>query len=101
MGRGVRGIRGLGVAGLVLGGMLLALLAASLGASEPARAQSVSQIVVEGNRRVEAQPTRPYFRAARGHPPYAARIATAPKAMIRTGLFHDLPLHQAPAPHLG
>ncbi len=95
MGRGVRGIRGLGVAGLVLGGMLLALLAASLGASEPARAQSVSQIVVEGNRRVEAETIRSYFRAGGGDRLDAARIDTALKALIGTGLFQDVRINQA------
>src|SRR5437773_12398906 len=75
--------------------MLLPLLAASLGASEPARAQSVSQIVVEGNRRVEAETIRSYFRAGGGDRLDAARIDAALKALIGTGLFQDVRINQA------
>ena len=60
MGMCVRVKRGLVLAGLLLGGILA--LSAALGA--PARAQAVltaSSIVVEGNRRVEADTIRSYF----------------------------------------
>src|SRR5882672_4747923 len=94
MGRGVRGIRGLGIAGLVLAGMVLGLLAAGV-AVEPARAQSASQIVVEGNKRVEADTIRSYFRAGGGDRLDAARIDAALKALIGTGLFQDVRINQA------
>ena len=59
----VRVRRGLVVAGLLLGALLA--LSAALGA--PARAETVlttSSIVVEGNRRVEADTVRSYFKVA-------------------------------------
>src|SRR6266545_5225258 len=95
MGRGVRGIRGLGIAGLVLGGILLSALAAGIGAAESARAQSASQIVVEGNRRVEAETIRSYFKAGGGDRLDAARIDAGLKALIGTGLFDDVRISQA------
>src|SRR5215510_4378427 len=60
------GVRGLGVAGLVLVGVLFGPLATLGGVSSVAYAQSVSDIVVEGNRRVEADTIRAYFRPGPG-----------------------------------
>ena len=96
MGRCVRGIRGLGFAGLVLAGVIFASLAATLVAVEPARAQTASQIVVEGNRRVEAETIRSYFRGAGGGDRLdAARIDAGLKALYATGLFQDVRINQA------
>src|SRR6202035_4781961 len=97
MGRCVRGIRGLGIAAGLLVGVGFCLLAASLGAAEPARAQSVSQIVVEGNRRVEAETIRSYFRSAGGNSERldAASIDAGLKALYATGLFQDVKINQA------
>ena len=67
MGLLVRVIRGLGVAGLVLAGVLLGSACRSLGGGAGvAIAQSASDIVVEGNRRVEAETIRSYFRPGPG-----------------------------------
>ena len=49
MGRCVRGIRGLGIASVVLGGVLFCTFAVSLVTAAGAYAQTASQIVVEGN----------------------------------------------------
>ncbi|MEA3022426.1 MAG: outer membrane protein insertion porin family, partial [Alphaproteobacteria bacterium] len=87
MGRCVRGIRGLAVASAVLGGVLFCTFAASVGTAQHARAQSASQIVVEGNKRVEADTIRSYFRAGGGDRLDAARIDAALKALYGTGLF--------------
>ena len=71
------------------------MTAASVGTAERARAQTVSQIVVEGNKRVEAETIRSYFRAGGGERLDAARIDGALKALYATGLFQDVKINQA------
>nr|WP_245431120.1 outer membrane protein assembly factor BamA [Rhodoplanes roseus] len=56
----------------------------------PVLAQSASQIVVEGNRRVEADTIRSYFRVGPGERLDAAKIDEALKALYATGLFQDV-----------
>ena len=92
MGRCVRGIRGLAVASAVLGGVLFCMLG-SLGTAGYAHAQTASQIVVEGNKRVEADTIRSYFRAGGGDRLDAARIDAALKALYGTGLFQDVKIN--------
>jgi outer membrane protein insertion porin family len=75
--------------------VLFSLLAVSVGAAEHARAQTVSQIVVEGNKRVEADTIRSYFRAGGGDRLDAARIDAGLKALYGTGLFQDVKINQA------
>ena len=90
----VRVRRGLAVAGLLLGGFVA--FAAALGV--PARAQTVltaSSIVVEGNRRVEADTIRSYFKVAPGERLDAAKIDAALKALYGTGLFQDVRISQS------
>ena len=53
-------------------------------------AQGVEPIVVEGNRRVEAETIRSYFRAGPGERLDAASIDEALKALYATGLFQDV-----------
>jgi outer membrane protein insertion porin family len=94
MGRCVRVKRALVLAGLLLGGILA--LSAALGA--PARAQAAltaSSIVVEGNRRVEADTIRSYFKVAPGERLDAAKIDAALKALYGTGLFQDVRISQS------
>ena len=62
----VRALRELTVAGVVLAGGLLGVAAVSVVASTVAVAQTVSSIVVEGNRRVESDTIRSYFRPGPG-----------------------------------
>jgi outer membrane protein insertion porin family len=82
--------RGLGIACLVLASVLFGQVAAPLGAGGVAYAQS-SQIIVEGNRRVEADTIRSYF-----HPPLNAQnIDAAYKALYATNLFQDVKISQA------
>jgi len=61
-----RFIRGLSIAGFVLGGIVLSVAAVSLtdgGAyAQTLNSQTVNSIVVEGNRRVEASTVRSYFK---------------------------------------
>jgi outer membrane protein insertion porin family len=94
MGICVRVRRGLAVTGLLLGAVLA--LSAALGA--PARAETVltaSSIVVEGNRRVEADTVRSYFKVAPGEHLDAAKIDAALKALYGTGLFQDVRISQS------
>jgi outer membrane protein insertion porin family len=60
----------------------------------PAGATSNS-IVVEGNRRVEADTIRSYFKVAPGERLDAAKIDSALKALYGTGLFQDIRITQS------
>jgi len=88
----------------VRGGLLAALmmcalpLAGSLAAilvSSPAVAQTVSTIEVEGNRRVELETVRSYFKPGPGGRLDQASIDDGLKALIETGLFQDVKINQA------
>jgi outer membrane protein insertion porin family len=96
MGRCVRGIRGVGVAARLLIGAAVCLLAVSIGTADYARAQTVAQIVVEGNKRVEAETIRSYFRAGGGPNERldAAHVDAGLKALYATGLFQDVKIRQ-------
>ncbi|MEW6257973.1 MAG: outer membrane protein assembly factor BamA [Pseudomonadota bacterium] len=59
--------------------------------STPAAAQSASNIVVEGNRRVDAQTIRSYFGTG---PVTPAKINEALAALYATGLFSDVNISQ-------
>ncbi len=62
---------------------------------QPAAAQSTDAIVVEGNRRVEAETVRSYFKAdASGHFDQGA-IDDGLKALVETGLFQDVKVGRA------
>jgi outer membrane protein insertion porin family len=66
-----------------------AALAVGLVSSE-AKAQSAASIVVEGNRRVEVETIRSYFRPGPGGHLGQAQIDDGLKALIETGLFQDV-----------
>src|ERR1700758_2652857 len=83
----------------VRGGLFAALImfavpvAASLAAilvSSEAAAQTVNQIEVVGNRRVELETIRSYFKPGPGGTLDAGRIDDGLKALIETGLFQDV-----------
>jgi outer membrane protein insertion porin family len=95
MGLLVRVFRGLGVAGLVLAGIVLASAAVPFGSAGVAIAQSASSIVVEGNRRVEAETIRSYFKPGPDGRIGAAQIDAALKALYATGLFQDVQINPA------
>jgi outer membrane protein insertion porin family len=87
----------------VRGGVLAALImcaapvAATLAAmlvSSPAVAQGVSSIVVEGNRRVEVETIRSYFKPGPSGRLDQASIDDGLKALIETGLFQDVRISQ-------
>jgi outer membrane protein insertion porin family len=70
-----------------------ATVAATL-VSAPAAAQSVASIGVEGNRRVEVETIRSYFRPGPGGGLGQAQIDDGLKALIETGLFQDVRINQ-------
>jgi outer membrane protein insertion porin family len=88
MGLWVR-VRGLAVAGLVLGGVVVGL-SASLVTADFAAAQTASSIVVEGNRRVESDTIRSYFRLGPGERLDPIKVDAGVKALFATGLFQDV-----------
>jgi outer membrane protein insertion porin family len=80
---------------LLLGGVLFGV-ASSVVASVPALAQSAAtQIVIEGNRRVEADTIRSYFKVGPGEVLDTARIDSALKALYSSGLFQDIRISHA------
>lgn len=86
----LRVLRGLTLAGVVLGGGVVCSGTATLLLAVPAQAQS-SAIIVEGNRRVEADTIRSYFRGRLD----AIAVDEALKALYATGLFEDVRITQA------
>ncbi|WP_065750709.1 outer membrane protein assembly factor BamA [Bradyrhizobium paxllaeri] len=83
----------------VRGGLLAALImvAAPMGGvlvSVPAAAQTVASIAVEGNRRVEVETIRSYFKPGPGGRLGQAQIDDGLKALIETGLFQDVRINQ-------
>jgi outer membrane protein insertion porin family len=68
---------------------------AAILASPPAAAQTVSSIQVEGNRRVEIDTIRSYFKPGPGGRLDQAAIDDGLKALIETGLFQDVKINSA------
>src|SRR5258708_18102519 len=63
--------------------------------SSSAAAQTVSSIAVEGNRRVESDTIRSYFKPGPGGALDAGRIDDGLKALIETGLFQDVKIDRS------
>jgi outer membrane protein insertion porin family len=61
----------------------------------PAVAQTASSIQVEGNRRVEVETIRSYFKPGPGGRLDQGHIDDGLKALIETGLFQDVKINQA------
>jgi outer membrane protein insertion porin family len=93
MGSGARVLRGVRLAAFLLGGVLFGVTALAV-TTGSVYAQSASNIVVEGNRRVEADTIRSYFKAAGGGLS-AASIDEGLKGLYATGLFQDIRIRQA------
>jgi outer membrane protein insertion porin family len=92
----VRVRRGLVLAGLLLGVGFVGLPAGAAYAAPPAEAgASANSIVVQGNRRVEAETVRAYFKAGPGERLDAAKIDAALKALYASGLFEDVHITQS------
>jgi outer membrane protein insertion porin family len=86
----VRVFRGLSLAAAVYGGALLSAAIGSVALPGVAAAQTASSIVVQGNRRVDADTIRSYFRSTAGQRLDAVAIDEAWKGLMATGLFEDV-----------
>ncbi len=79
----------------IIGRLLLALLlglpvAQMTGQVDPARAQVITVVLVEGNQRVEAETVRSYMQLSPGDSVDAQSIDESIKALFQTGLFSDV-----------
>src|SRR6202167_2214689 len=90
----VRVRRGLVVAGLLLVGVLFSFGSGPAAAQRADGGGAASSIVVEGNRRVEAETIRSYFKVAPGERVDAAKVDSALKALYASGLFQDIRISQ-------
>jgi outer membrane protein insertion porin family len=90
----VRVRRGLVVAGLLLAGLLLSLGFGPAAAQQAEGDPAATSIVVEGNRRVEAETIRSYFKVAPGERVDATKVDSALKALYASGLFQDIRISQ-------
>ncbi len=78
------------MAGMLLAVVLFGVPSGSAFAQAAEAGVGVSAIVVEGNRRVDADTIRSYFRLAPGERLDAVKIDSALKALYATGLFQDI-----------
>ena len=92
---GMRVLRG-GVAAALMWVSVPAIVAVSSSlVASPAVAQSAASIGVEGNRRVESETIRSYFKPGPGGRLDQGRVDDGLKALIETGLFQDVRINQA------
>lgn len=91
----VRVVRGLALSILVLGGILVGAGVATVASSGSAVAQAVGSIVVEGNRRVEVDTVRSYFRPGPGGRLGPQEVDEGLKALYATGLFADVRINHS------
>jgi outer membrane protein insertion porin family len=95
MGMCVRVKRGLVVAGLLLGLVNCGLWTGAAVAAPAETGVTASSIVVQGNRRIDTDTVRSYFKAAPGEHLDAAKIDAGLKALYATGLFQDVRVSQS------
>ena len=90
----VRQLRDLCLVGMILVGVAFCTAICAVATAGYAVAQS-SAIAVEGNRRVEADTIRSYFRVNAGERLDSYKIDQALKALYATGLFQDVRINQS------
>jgi len=95
MGLCVRLVRGLAFSCAVLAGIFVGAGYVTIATSGVAVAQSANSIVVEGNRRVEAETIRSYFKGGPGGRLGPTEIDDGLKALYGTGLFSDVRINQS------
>jgi outer membrane protein insertion porin family len=88
-------VRGSLFAALVICAVPVATTLAATFVSSSAAAQTVATIQVEGNRRVELETIRSYFKPGPGGRLDQGSIDDGLKALIETGLFQDVKINQA------
>src|SRR5258707_15371674 len=86
---GVR-VRGGLWAALIMCALPVGATLSAIFVSSPAAAQTVDTIQVEGNRRVEVETIRSYFKPGPGGHLDQGEIDDGLKALIETGLFRDV-----------
>ena len=86
-------VRGGLLAALVLFAAPVAAPLAAMLVSSPAAAQTVATIEVQGNRRVEVETIRSYFKPGPGGRLDQGQIDDGLKALIETGLFQDVKIN--------
>src|SRR3954467_14957301 len=91
---GLRVLRGGLFAALMMIAMPVAAVVSAVVVSSPVVAQTTASIVVEGNRRVELETIRSYFKPGPGGRLDRASIDDGLKALIETGLFQDVKINQ-------
>ena len=91
----VRQLGAFALVGMALAGFSLCTAVGAVATASYASAQSSGSIVVEGNRRVEADTIRSYFRLNAGERLDSYKIDQALKALYATGLFQDVRINQA------
>ncbi len=82
------------MAGLLLAGVLFGAVNGPAAAQQAGRGGGATSIVVEGNRRVEADTIRSYFKVGPGERVDAAKVDSALKALYASGLFQDIHISQ-------
>ncbi|MBV9530684.1 MAG: outer membrane protein assembly factor BamA, partial [Bradyrhizobium sp.] len=87
-------VRGGMFAALIMFALPVAAALTAVIASSPAASQTVASIQVEGNRRVEAETIRSYFKPRPNGTLDAAAIDDGLKALIETGLFQDVKINR-------
>ena len=90
----VRVVRGLALSLVILSGILAGAGVATVALTGAALAQA-SSVVVEGNRRVESDTVRSYFRPGPGGRLGPVEIDEGLKSLYATGLFSDVRINQA------
>ncbi len=91
----VQVLRGIGVAAALFGVLIFGSIVGTIVTADVAVAQTL-RIDVEGNRRVEADTIRSYFRVAPGERLDTAKIDAALKGLYATGLFQDVRITPGP-----
>lgn len=92
---GMRVLRGGLIAASVMVVLPVATVATATLVSSPAAAQTAASIGVEGNRRIEADTIRSYFKPGPSGRLDSARIDDGLKALVETGLFQDVKINNA------
>src|SRR5580698_7964699 len=87
--------RRLVVAGFLLASSIFGCVSGAAVAAPADTGLTASSIVIQGNRRVDADTVRSYFKVAPGEHLDAAKIDAGLKALYGTGLFQDVHISQS------
>lgn len=90
---GMRVLQGSLAAALLVAGLSVATVATGIVVSGVAVAQTAASVVVEGNRRVDSDTIRSYFKPGPSGRLDVASVDDALKALIATGLFADVKIN--------